>query len=200
MVKRLTLKKERKNLLNNIKVSLNHQEIETIKQNICNIKNSMKRKTVQKQNRKRRRDNISNNNNIRKLKKNRGFDRYLLTQQRKIKNKRRKENYLNKINEIKATGPDQNAINVSTTTLTEAQKSLLMKGPSFFPTPSDVNWYEMIKGLDKIANQLCFKARNILQPNANATTDITTNTGLSVPKKSELNIDKKILFVKGLSF
>ena len=63
-----------------------------------------------------------------------------LTQQRKIKNKRRKENYLNTINEIKAKGPDQNVINVSTTTLTEAQKSLLMKGPSFFPTPSDVNW------------------------------------------------------------
>ena len=140
MVKRLTLKKERINLLNNIKASLNHQEIETIKQNICNIKNSMKRKTVQKQNRKRRIDNISNNNNIGKLKKNRGFDRYLLTQQRKIKNKRRKENYLNTINEIKAKGPDQNVINVSTATLTEAQKSLLMKGPSFFPTPSDVNW------------------------------------------------------------
>ena len=160
----------------------------------------MKRKTVQKQNRKRRIDNISNNNNIGKPKKNRGFDRYLLTQQRKIKNKRRKENYLNTINEIKAKGPDQNVINVSTATLTEAQKSLLMKGPSFFPTPSDVNWQEMIKGLEKIVNQLRFKARNILQPNANATTDITTNTGLNVPKKSELNIDKNILFVKGLSF
>ena len=58
----------------------------------------------------------------------------------------------------------------------------------------------MIKGLEKIVNQLRFKARNILQPNANATTDITTNTGLNVPKKSELNIDKNILFVKSLSF
>ena len=58
----------------------------------------------------------------------------------------------------------------------------------------------MIKGLDKIVNQLRFKARNILQPNASATTDITTSTGLNVPKKSELNIDKNILFVKGLSF
>ena len=58
----------------------------------------------------------------------------------------------------------------------------------------------MIKGLEKIVNQLRFKARNILQPNASATTDITTSTGLNVPKKSELNIDKNILFVKGLSF
>ena len=73
MVRILTQKKDRKNLLNNVKASLNHQEIETIKQNICNIKNSMKRKTTQIQNRKHRRDNIPNNNNIGKLKKNRSL-------------------------------------------------------------------------------------------------------------------------------
>ena len=96
-------------------------------------------KTVQKQNRKHRGDNISNKNNIGKRKKNRRFSRNLLTEQRKIKNKRRKENYRNKISEIKTNAPDQNAINLSTTTLTEAQKSLLMKGPSFVLTPSNVN-------------------------------------------------------------
>ena len=158
-----SLKKERKNLLNNIKASTNHQEIETIKRNIYSIKNSIKRKTVQKQNRKHRRDNISNKDNIGKPKKKRRFNRDLLTQKRKIKNKRRKENYRNKINEIKANAPDQNAINLSTTTLTEAQKSLLMKGPSFVPTPSDVNWYEMRKDFDKFVNQLRFKARNIIE-------------------------------------
>ena len=42
-------------------------------------------------------------------KKNRRFNRNLLTQQRKNKNKRRKENYCIKINEIKAN--DHNAIN-----------------------------------------------------------------------------------------
>ena len=136
------LKKERKNLLNNIKASTNHHEIETIKRNIYNIKNSIKRKTVQKQNRKHRRDHISNKDNIGKHKKNRRFNHDLLTLKCKIKNKRRKENYCNKISEIKANAPDQNTINLSTTTLTEAQKSLLMKGPSFVPTPSDVNWYE----------------------------------------------------------
>ena len=55
--------------------------------------------------------------------------------------------------------------------LPAAQKSLLMKGPSFVPTPSDVNWYQMRKDLNKFVNQLCFKAKNILEPNANTTND-----------------------------
>ena len=149
---------------------------------------SIKRKTVQKQNRKHRRDNISNKDNIRKRKKNRRFNHDLLTQKHKIKNKSRKENYRNKISEIKANAPDQNAINLSTTTLTEAQKSLLMKGLSFVPTPSDVNWHEMRKDFDRFVNQLRFKARNIIEPNANTTNEVTTNTGTNAPKKTESNI------------
>ena len=183
-----SLKKERKSLLNNNKASTNHQEIETIKRNIYNIKYSIKRKTVQKQNRKHRRDNISNKDNIGKRKKNRRFNRDLLTQKRKIKNKRRKENYLKKISEIKANAADQNAINLSTTTLTEAKKSLLMKSPSFVPTPSDVNWYEMRKDFEKFVNQLRFKARSIIEPNANTTNDVTTNTGINAARKPEPNI------------
>ena len=116
------LKKERKNLLKNIKASTNHQEIKTIKRNIYDIKNSIKRKIIQKQNRKHRRGNIPSSNNIGKRRKNRRFDRILLTQQRKINNKCREENYRNKISKIKADTPDQNAINFSTTTLTEAEK------------------------------------------------------------------------------
>ena len=49
-----------------------------------------------------------------------------------------------------------------------------MKGPSFVPTPSDVNWYEMRKDFDKFVNQLHFKARDIIEPNANTTNDVTT--------------------------
>ena len=57
-----------------------------------------------------------------------------------------------------------------------------MKGPSFIPIPSDVNWYEMRKDFDKFVNQLRVKARNILEPNAKATNDVTTNTGINAPK------------------
>ena len=56
-------------------------------------------------------------------------------------------------------GPDQNAINVSSLNLTPPQKSLLSKGPSFVPTPKDVNLYELRKDLTKFANQLRFKLK-----------------------------------------
>ena len=99
-----------------------------------------------------------------------------------------KENYRIKINEIKANAPDHNAINLSKCELTEAQKILLMKGPSFVPTPSDVNWYEMRKDFDKFVNQLRFKAKNILEANSNDTTNKNINIGLNAPKKHESKI------------
>ena len=46
----------------------------------------------------------------------------------------------------------------------------------------------MRKDFDKFFNQLRFKARNILEPNANTTNDITTNTDINAPKKPESNI------------
>ena len=79
-------------------------------------------------------------------------------------------------------------INLFITTLTVAQKSLLMKGPSFFPTPSDVNWCKMRKDFHKFDNQLRFTARNILEQNANTTNDVTTNTGINALKKPQSNI------------
>ena len=99
-----------------------------------------------------------------------------------------KENYRIKINEIKANAPDQNSINLSKCELTEAQKRLLMKGPSFVPTPSDVNWYETRKDFDKFVNQLRFKAKNILEANSNDTTNKNINIGLNGPKKHESKI------------
>ena len=56
------------------------------------------------------------------------------------------------------------------------------------PTTSDVNWYEMRKDFDKFVNQLRFKARNIIEPNANTTNDVTINPGMNPPKKPESNI------------
>ena len=48
-----------------------------------------------------------------------------------------------------------------------------MNYPSFVPTTSDVNWYEIRKDFDKFVNQLRFKARNILKANANKINDVT---------------------------
>ena len=47
----------------------------------------------------------------------------------------------------------------------------------------------MGKDFDKFVNQLPLKARDIHQPNANTTNDVTTNTGsITGPKKPDSNI------------
>ena len=46
----------------------------------------------------------------------------------------------------------------------------------------------MRKDSDKFVNQLHFKARNIIEPNANTMNDVTTNTGINATKKPESNI------------
>ena len=66
---------------------------------------------------------------------------------------------IERIQFAKVNGPDQNAINLSSLNLTSLQKSLLSKGPSFVPTPKDVNWYELRKNFTKFVNQLRFKLK-----------------------------------------
>ena len=46
----------------------------------------------------------------------------------------------------------------------------------------------MRKDFDKFVNQLPLKARDIYQPNPNTTNDVTTNTGITGPKKPNSNI------------
>ena len=50
--------------------------------------------------------------------------------------------------------PDQNAINLSNSVLSKEQKSLLKKGPSFVPSPTDINWYEVRKDFTKFNNKI----------------------------------------------
>ena len=68
-----------------------------------------------------------------------------------------------RIRKAKEEGPDQNAINLSSKVLTTPQKSLLAKGPSFIPTPNDVNWLNIRKELDSFINQLRYFANNAFQ-------------------------------------
>ena len=56
------------------------------------------------------------------------------------------------IKEIKQNALDQNAINFSKSVLSEEQKPLLNKGPSFVRTPTDNNWYEVRKDFIKFTN------------------------------------------------
>ena len=56
--------------------------------------------------------------------------------------------------EIKKNLLNQNAINLTNIELNQHQQSLLKKGPSFIPTPKDVNWFNLRQDFDKFTNQL----------------------------------------------
>ena len=58
------------------------------------------------------------------------------------------------IESIKATCPDQSAINLSTQELSVGEKSLLRKGPSFVPNPTDINWQNLKHNFDNFVNKL----------------------------------------------
>ena len=51
----------------------------------------------------------------------------------------RREKQKQNIVRTKETAPDENAINLTSTELSESQKLLIRKGPSFVPTPSDIS-------------------------------------------------------------
>ena len=77
----------------------------------------------------------------------------------KLKEKRRTRRDKQKQNivRVKETAPDQNSINLTSTELPEPQKSLLQKKPSFVPTPSDINCYEVRRDFHKFVNQLSYR-------------------------------------------
>ena len=60
------------------------------------------------------------------------------------------------IGEAKTTSPEQNAINLSSKVLSPAEKSLLKKGPSFVPTPTDINWCNLQQDFDSFVNKIFF--------------------------------------------
>ena len=89
-------------------------------------------------------------------KKNRRFWRKQLFA--KFKEKKNRMDKQKKSNvRIKESTPDQNAINLTSTELSESQKWLLRKGPSFLPIPSDVNWYEVWRDFDTFVNQVSYR-------------------------------------------
>ena len=94
-----------------------------------------------------------------KQSKNRPFSKDELSVKKKNKRERNKTNNKQIMGLAKESGPDQNAINLSCLNLTSPQKLLLAKGPSFIPTPTDINWYEFRKDFTTFENQLRYKAK-----------------------------------------
>ena len=88
------------------------------------------------------------------VKKNRRFKKDVIVNKRKEKHERYRSKKKQKNKEIKQNAPDQNAISLSDSVLSEEQKSLLKKGSSFVPTPTDINWYEVCKDFTKFISKI----------------------------------------------
>ena len=50
--------------------------------------------------------------------------------------------------------PDLNPINLTSSELTDAECSLLKKGPAFFPEPKDVNWQNVTDEMDTFERRI----------------------------------------------
>ena len=133
-----TLKTKRHNNRNNIKNKTTRENYKLIKKLVAEKVVTLEQKVKSRQVRKLSRDNIQPTTSVRK--RNRRFKKDVIVNKRKEKRKRYRSKKKQSIKEIKQNAPDQNAINFSNSVLSEEQKSLLKKGPSFVPTPTDINW------------------------------------------------------------
>ena len=77
---------------------------------------------------------------------------------RKKHNKQRKKRWAEQqqilINETKQNCPDQNAINLCNLEISDSTKSLLRKGPSYVPSPKDINLHKLKQDFDTFVNKL----------------------------------------------
>ena len=71
--------------------------------------------------------------------------------------------------------------------LSNACKSLLAKGPSFFPTPYDIDWCTLKQDFDNFVNKLRFR-----YDNAVPCEDNTTNSNDNNSEKFEIPPPKKV--------
>ena len=78
------------------------------------------------------------------------------------------------LGEIKKNLPNDNAINLINTELSQHQQSLLKKGQSSIPTPQDVNWFNLRQDFDKFTNQLRIKFNKVIEKSAEENTNINT--------------------------
>ena len=118
-----TLTTKRDNNRNNIKNKTTRENYKLIKKVVAEKLVTLERKIKSRQVRKLSRDNIRPTTSVRK--RNRRFKKDVIVNKRKEKRKRYRSKKKQSIKEIKQNVPDQNAINLSNSVLSEEQKSLL---------------------------------------------------------------------------
>ena len=71
--------------------------------------------------------------------------------------------------------------------LTTPQKSLLKKGPSFVPTPSNVNWLTLRKVFDKFVNQSKYQLKHTNQQSSTLRSKLQAHRSSKVADVREPN-------------
>ena len=205
------LKGKRKQLKTELYNTMLHNEFKTKCRWIKKKVDGIQRTVRQRHSRKLLRDKIDlHSKNIQeKRSKNRRFSRDEISVKKKNKRKGNKNNNKQRIALAKENGPDQNAIKLSCLNLTSSQKSLLAKGPSFIPTPADINRYGLRNDFTTFANQLRCKAKQLqstsIEPSESKSNNIS-NSLLSPPvrharytplyRAKETNIKSLELFIE----
>ena len=92
----------------------------------------------------------------------------------KQRRKRWAEQQQTLINEARQNCPDQNAINLCNLKISDSEKSLVSKGPSYVPSPKDINFYKL-KQLD-LPHQKQRKKYTILEQSQLTNTHLKTSS------------------------
>ena len=126
-----SIRQKVRNLRKSVARRISKEQLRSLKCKIKRITDKEREKIKQRQIRKYNRDNLV----IKTCKKKNGrFSRKQLCAKLN-----RREKQKQNIVRTKETAPDENAINLTSTELSESQKLLIRKGPSFVPTPSDIS-------------------------------------------------------------
>ena len=145
------INKERDSLRNKIKAKVRATEFRNIQNYVLRKIENLSLEIKYRHEKKYKRANISA---IESNRQNRRFRRG----KRKKHNKQRKKRWAEQqqilINEAKQNCPDQNAINLCNLEISDSADLLLSKGPSYVPSPKDIDWYKLKQDFDSFVNKL----------------------------------------------
>ena len=145
------ISKERDSLRNKIKAKVSATEFRNIQTYVSRKTENLSREIRYRNEKKYKCDNISAiESNLQKRRFRRG--------KRKKHNKQRKKRWAEQqqilINETKQNCPDQNAIDLCNLAISDSTNSLLSKGPSYVPSPKDINLHKLKQDFDTFVNKL----------------------------------------------
>lgn len=161
------LQSEKDNLKNKLKHLISNEDFNSFITQLRTTQIDIQTRIKARQESKFQRDNIHPIMNPPQQNKHRKFKRKKRIQHFATKRKNKKEAIKTRKQFAIQQTPDQNAINLTDHALTEGEKSILRKGPSFVPSPTDVDWCSLRKDFDSFVNKLRYQVKNNYDNNNN---------------------------------